>query len=377
VYVVIIAAVVVAAVVMTAMTAPRFSLEDVRILDWVPLLGLLLLQFPVLLLAIAVHELGHALAGLAAGFGLAGVQVGPVCATRTPAGWRTQISWDALWSGGVLVDPVRPDHLRRRHAAGVAGGPAAHLVLLAVVAGAAGAGRPALWLSAAVIAAVLPGSLMPVWFGLRGRWTDGRWLLAWLVQPERAAQRVGLGELHRAREAGRLPRDWDRCWVELAAGPPTPADRDQVAGSMLAYFWALDRGEVERAAGLLGRVFAARRLLSDRAAAEVAIEAAFFEAHCLGNHDRAARLLESGLPALPVRPLVDRARAAVDLAAGRPGAALAACERALAALDRAGPPRRGEIALLREQLAAMRDQARRVLAAEQPAPASPAGTASQ
>jgi hypothetical protein len=41
-----------------------------------------------------------------------------------------------------------------------------------------------------------------VWFGQRGRWTDGRWLLAWLVQPERAAQRVGLGELHGALAAG-------------------------------------------------------------------------------------------------------------------------------------------------------------------------------
>jgi hypothetical protein len=109
---------------------------------------------------------------------------------------------------------------------------------------------------------------------------------------------------------------------------------------MLAYFWALDRGEVERAAGLLGRVFTARRLLSDRAAAEVAIEVAFFEAHCLGNHDRAARLLEPGLPARLDGPQVDRARAAVDLAAGRPGAALAACERALAVLDRAAHGRR-------------------------------------
>jgi hypothetical protein len=153
--------------------------------------------------------------------------------------------------------------------------------------------------------------------------------------------------------------------VELAAGPPTPADGDQIAGSMLAYFWALDRGEVERAAGLLGSAFAARRLLSDRAAAEVAIEAAFFEAHCLGNHDRAARLLEAGLPGAGGWPLVDRAGAAVDLAASRPDAALPACERALAALDRGDPQQQGVTALLREQVTTMRDRALSALAAEQ------------
>src|SRR5262245_17719456 len=361
-----------------AMPSSASEALGARILYLAPLEGLLLLQLPVLLLATAVHELGHVLAGLAVGFGLAGVRVGPVRATRTPAGWRPRISWDALGSGEVLVDPVRPDHLRRRHAAMVAGGPSAQLVLLAVVASAAvGAGRAALWLSAAVIAAGALSNLVPVRVGRRGRWTDGRWLLAWLAQPERAAQRGGLGALQYARVAGSRPCDWDRCWVELAAGPPTPADRVQVAGSLLAYFWALDRGELERAAGLLGRVFTARRLLSDWAAAEVAIEGAFFEAHCLGNHDRAARLLEAGLPARAVGPDVDRARAAVDLAAGRPGAALAACERALAALDRAGPRRQGEVALLSEQLTTMGDRARRALAAEQPAPASRAGAAPQ
>jgi hypothetical protein len=67
VYVATVAAVVAAVV----MTAPSISLEELgaRILYLAPLEGLLLLQLPVLLLAIAVHELGDVLAGLAAGFG--------------------------------------------------------------------------------------------------------------------------------------------------------------------------------------------------------------------------------------------------------------------------------------------------------------------
>jgi hypothetical protein len=182
--VVIIAAAVVVAVAVAVLTAPRAPLEDVRILDWAPLVGLLvgllLLQLPVLLLAIAVHELGHVLAGLAAGFSLAVVQLGPVCATRTPAGWRLRISWDAFWSGGVQVDPVRPDHLRLRYALGVAGGPAASLVLLTVVAGAAGAGRPALWLSPAVIAG--RAAWQPDAGLVRATWAvDGRALAAGLA----------------------------------------------------------------------------------------------------------------------------------------------------------------------------------------------------
>jgi hypothetical protein len=116
---------------------------------------------------------------------------------------------------------------------------------------------------------------------------------------------------------------------------------------------------MDRAAALLSRAFAARRLLPAREATAVAVENAFFLARCRGEHALAARLLDAEARERGPDPRFDRALAAVHLAAGRPEEALDACERALAQLDRAGWRRRPAAPTEREQVVQMRDEARR------------------
>src|SRR5215471_453308 len=164
-----------------------------------PILGLIAFQVVVLLLGTAVHELGHALAARAVGFGVVGVRVGPVLALADASGWRLRLTWDMAVGGELLPDPVSPDRLRERHAAMIAGGPAAHLLLAgAALAAAAATGGLLLWFTAATLAAGALANVVPGRPRLSGRWTDGRWLLAWLREPDRAAQRVGLGVLQRS-----------------------------------------------------------------------------------------------------------------------------------------------------------------------------------
>jgi len=327
----------------------------------VPIEGLLALQLLVLLAGTAVHELGHALAARAVGFDVAGVRVGPILALATQRGWRVRFVWEMAVGGELLSVPARPDGLRPRHAAMIAAGPAAHLLAGAVaVAGAAATGALVLWFAAATLLLSALVNLVPSRPRLSGRWTDGRWLLAWLAQPDRATQRVALGVLQRAATSSR-PREWDEGWASLAAsGPRQPADAAQVAGCLLAYAHALDRGETDRAGALLTRAFAARHLLPPGGRAALALQSAFFTACFRGNATLAARLLETGLER-PQRARaldVDRARAALHLAAGRRTEAAAACDRALAALDTTWQRPAGLVTLDRELLEVMRERAR-------------------
>jgi hypothetical protein len=327
-----------------------------------PIAGLLALQVLVLLLGTAVHELGHALAARKAGFRVVGLRVGPLVALPGAAGWRLRVTWEMAVGGELLPDPVHPDRLRLRHSLMIAGGPAAHLLLAVLAVGAAAAtGSLLLWFTAVTLGASGLVNLVPGRPRLSGRWTDGRWLLAWLVEPERAAQRVGLGVLQRAVACGQRPCEWDERWARLAsAGPRHPVDRAQVAGSLLAYTRALDCGQVDRAAALLTRAFAARRLLPVGGRSSLAAEAAFFAARFRGNHALAARLLDADASSTRRVQVADleRARAAIHLAGGRLPETLAACDLALAALERSRTRPSGLIRFDRDQLAAMREQAR-------------------
>jgi hypothetical protein len=133
-----------------------------------------------------------------------------------------------------------------------------------------------------------------------------------------------------------------------------------VAGCLLAYAHALDRGETDRAGSLLARAFAARHLLPAGGQAAMALQSAFFTARFRGNAALASRLLDTGL-ARPQRARaldVERARAALHLAAGRRAEAAAACDRALAALDSAWQRPAGLVTQDRELLEVMRESAR-------------------
>jgi len=323
----------------------------------VPIEGLLALQVAVLLAGTAVHEFGHALAARAVGFDVAGVRVGPLLAVATPRGWRLRLVWEMAVGGELMSVPARPEGLRARHTAMIAAGPAAHLlVAVAALTAAALTGALALWFSAATLGLGALANLVPARRGLGARWTDGRWLLAWLAQPERATQRVALGVLQRSSAMAR-PRDWSERWAQLAAsGSRQPADTAQVAGCLLAYAHALDRGEVGAAGSLLARAFAARHLLPAGGRTSLALEEAFFTARFRGNAALASRLLEAALTR-PDRARgvdVERARAALHLAAGRPADAAAACDRALAALESGWRQPDGLAAFDRELLGAMR-----------------------
>jgi tetratricopeptide (TPR) repeat protein len=201
----------------------------------------------------------------------------------------------------------------------------------------------------------------PLWGD--GAWSDGRWLFCWLLMPRRAAQRRAVSALELT--TAQRPSEWDARWIDLAIGDaPQPSNPDAVIGNLLAYGWALDRGQVDQAAQFLARALAARRLVSPVSRAALLLEAAFLAARF--NHDQveAERLLAEADQASDDPSLASdhaRAEAAIHLESGRYTEALAACQRAADGLPRIGQPYGSFAVLDREHIAAIREETLRAL----------------
>jgi hypothetical protein len=214
----------------------------------------------------------------------------------------------------------------------------------------------ALFLLLAVALNILP-------LGLRrrdGLWSDGDWLLAWSQRPRVATQRVALTVLYAAIEAGQRPREWDEQWTRLVAlDERRRMSSEEVAGDLLAYLWALDRGRVDESGRWLARAFAGRRLLPADQCGAVLIEAAFFVAHHRGRRGLAIRLLKAApMPSTAMgKADLEKADAALQLSAGARVDAVAACDRAFATLDAVDDRPSGLIAFDRDQINTVRDAA--------------------
>ena len=313
-----------------------------------------------------VHELGHVLGCRLVGFRVVEVAVAPVAVRFQGRARRVRLV-STLLRGWVRSDPGRPEALRWRDSVMALCGPAANLVVavaLAVVAVIDGSlhhhrtlfdgviGLHAVLNALAGLMALTPHRM---WAG--GWRSDGMWVWLWLRHPERAAAALARGTLSIAAEAGIRPRDWDGRWLSLAAGSRDRKPHgDLIGGNLLAYAWALDRGDLEPAAAHLEFAFSWRRLAVRRLRQAIAIEMAYFTARHGSDPASAERLLDAEVQ----RPFdglmrdAARARAAVALANGRPREALDLCERVLPDLS---PDDNGFTLLDREQLEAIREEA--------------------
>jgi hypothetical protein len=328
--------------------------------QWLGVAGAAAVVIVVTIVGLVLHEVGHALAAHAMGFRVRVVRTGPLAATATPAGWRLRLTWRRSRDGWVLADPVRPERLRARHAVFVAAGPAAHLVVAGAMVAAARAWGGA-WVLAAILLLLTVGfNLVPLGLRREGRWLDGDWLLAWSLRPRLATQRVALGALGLAMERGERPRDWDERWARLASLEGRRRECGaEVHGDMLAYLWALDRGQVDDAGRLLGRAFAGRRLLPDGHCAGILVAAAFFVARHRGRRALATRLVAAASPRSDgvTAAGLELAGAAIHLAAGEHDEAAAASDRTLSLLDGSPATAAGLRAMDRDLASALRDAA--------------------
>ena len=301
---------------------------------------------PLLLLLSAVHEGGHLLAGRLVGFRVLACSVGPLrLQAHGPGGRGVRVElndeWGQAYWGAALSVPVTWDNLGPRAAAMVAGGPLANLLLAGAL---GGLGRLApvgsladlvLHLGAILSLIYFFGNIVP--FRSRGSRSDGAWIRLFLTHGPAGERWCAMMALLKLSRGGQRPRDWDEGWIGRLTALDDGSLEDLLA-SNLAYFWALDRGDVAAATAYHERVLAASRSPELPAAMRpvVFVELAFFEAYFRHDPVAARAYLDQGLVpgSLVERSHQLRAEAAVLLVEGRREEAHSRASVGLAALAR-------------------------------------------
>jgi hypothetical protein len=123
------------------------TLPQVKRRRWTMLLGLAIgaglglaigesgvLVIPAIYIAILVHELGHVVAGKAAGFELRGFAVGGIVLNKQARGWSLRFALSRIFGGFANMLPPSTESLTGRYVQLVAGGPAASILLLLITA---------------------------------------------------------------------------------------------------------------------------------------------------------------------------------------------------------------------------------------------------
>jgi hypothetical protein len=266
-------------------------------------------------LALAIHELGHAIGGRLARFRFQLLVVGPLRVERDERTGRITVGLNrelSLYGGVAASVPLDTANLGARMAVVVAGGPVASVLLAAVAWGLAPfvSDAPFVQLQLVALGLMSAGTacvtLLPMRSG--GFSTDGARLLRLARQGPAARREAATLPLIAMMSAGTPPREWPEAMVR-AAREPADASVEECFGHLLAYMHLLDAGRVAEAGAALDRVTALRGVFPPAFAPSLDVEAAYFAGAHRGDAARARALLAQ-LPAKsPAVQPWDRARA--------------------------------------------------------------------
>lgn len=245
-----------------------------------------------LVLAIAIHEFGHLIAGWAVGFCFDSIHVGPFSLENWYGVLRARISTDITFLGyaAMFADNVRK--LRRRCLIYFAAGPASNTAtfIIVVVVSHLVPSNPnsgfetALRQLAAISLVLAMISLVPITS------TDGALIEMLLSSPFESRRFLSTMALGSQFNQGRRPRDWKQTWVRAATSIPDKSTGEFYANWM-AYLVANDRKQSDFAAQHLERCLELAPLLTSSLRDLVAQEAAVFTAWFRTDSNLAERWL--------------------------------------------------------------------------------------
>jgi hypothetical protein len=326
-----------------------------------------LLLVPVLLLlVIAVHELGHLAGGLSRGMRFVLLIVGPLRWTRSVRGVEFDWFWSPSTFGGLaaaLPDPARP--MAPQFARLIVGGPLASLVLALAALALAWFmdGRLAAYalLVAALSAAIFLATAIPIRGGRGSFMSDGAQLLELRRGGAAVARRLDLTTLMAQSMAGTRPRDLDRATIGRLSGDAGGNPMLRVAGHLYAYNHALDQGRIGDAAGWIDAVAREFDAFPGGFRQALALEVAYFRARHQGDLAQARHWLAQGSGGVVEPGRREAAEAATALLEGDADRAAAQARAGLAALARASDA--GGAAASADHLRELEQQAARTGAA--------------
>lgn len=319
---------VLAAAVLEPLLPDRFDQPTMSVAD--KLTGLVGLPLA-LLTVIVVHEAGHVVGGLAAGFRFVLLIAGPLKVTAGTRGPRIGLNRSLALAGGLAACvPLDGRALRGGLMRMVAGGPAASL-LLSVVCGVGWSvfretppWNFLLLVTAAVSLAIGVGTLIPL--RVSGFHSDGAQLLSLFSGDDLVVQeKAAIGGVLGLSLAGVRPRDWPSS--DVARLPTRSADPNvTLAARLMTAYRAIDSGDDAEAERLLSPT----AVTADAAPvlrAAAGLELAWIAATVRGDAANARRLRQAGDDTLVEFHSKLRVDAAIALAeADRTAAAVLAAE---------------------------------------------------
>lgn len=351
---------------------------------------------------IAVHEVGHAIAGALVGYRWKDIVVGPLKLTRENTRLELKFSYQTAGSGHVLPFPRR-DETRWACVIFVLGGPVATLISALVVTrivwlgyDQGGVGWP--WIAAGIVSWMqVVSGLIPrtkprkndaflVFEALtgRGRWPEVKKYHAALVQRDTDKQRYD-AEVERYQESlavweadkqrydaeieryeavtalyiadrSQRPCEWDKQLVN-AATKLSDGTQDEAVAVHTAFYHAADLGDANLADKYIMRAMALRHTMEPEHRAKILLDAVYCSAmfHCALYditallHEADAVPIQSSTEQLMIECMRLRADGALRLAAGDANAALLSARSASLKID--------ELKLLDESICDLSDRA--------------------
>jgi hypothetical protein len=221
---------------------------------WPACNGLLLI--PALYVGIAVHELGHLVAGWLVGLEAGGISVGPLVFTQSGKSWVVRFE-SRMWFGGFFKPLTSTiDCQLSRFAWLVAGGPIASLAL-AIVCGIISVRADGIWnwvgtlCWASSLLVVLAG--IPYSSGLNK--SDGARLWQLVHHPQQARRWVAILALSSEEAKGLRPREWNSEVFNQTLDVDSSAS-EYLHCQLFAYYRRLDEGREADALEHLERLLA-------------------------------------------------------------------------------------------------------------------------
>jgi hypothetical protein len=279
---------------------------------------------PLIILAMALHELGHVIGGLLAGFRFICLVAGPLRVIATAQGIRFGLNRNMDLAGGMATTlPMDGSNLQPRLMAAVGGGPLSSLLVGLAACGLAIRLLPdspdlgALAAMAGLAAlAIFLATISPQQSG--GALSDGAQLLALLRGGPQADLRHLSLEIHAASLRGVRPRDWPIAPLAQAFARSGQKDDDWAEAGLLAYYHALESNDTAAAGRFLEQLLDSYEGYSPGMRHSLALETAFYQARHCRDPIQGCAWLKRGRDGLFGPHARLRAEAAVLLAKGQP-----------------------------------------------------------
>jgi hypothetical protein len=327
---------------------------ELGILGKIGLAVAVVLAFPLL---VGVHELGHVLGGVAAGFRVLLFMVGPLRVEREGERFQVRFAFKgALFGGLAACAPMDTRDLRRRTLWLIAGGPLASFVagvLLLVMRSVLDAPPVAdtlLLVTGGISLLIWLAAAIPSTAG--GFYSDGARIIRLVRGGADVEREVACLAIIGLSMGGARPRDWSPELVARAAAGE-PDTLFGVAGRMYAHAHEMDAGRVDAARAHMQAAVEAAEILPKQARPGLMLQAAFFAARVDRDPARAREHLERAAGGVMLqphsRPLVE---AAVAWAEGDRALAAERLDAAEAARGDATDP--GMALMAADQIAALR-----------------------